>query len=297
MTLERLLHTSRGTYRAPWRLATFAAAAAVGLVLANSFAYPLLQLAGTLLGERLSLEATLLCVALLLAHGVALRWLDGGEWGAVGLDGRAWRPRALATGTLVGTLGIGVPILLLVGVGWLSLVRAPDASSLVLALRLAAFLAPAALWEELAFRGYVLRVLADTWGDRAAVLVSALAFGLIHLANPGADLRSTLLVSLAGIWLGIVRVATGSLPAAWLAHWAWNWTMAGLWHAPVSGVGFGMADWQLADTGPDWATGGTWGPEGGAFAALGMIGGSLWFLARPAARPARAPDDTKPGLP
>jgi hypothetical protein len=196
----------------------------------------------------------------------------------------SWRPSALVTGTLSGTLAIGVPILLLVGLGWLALRAAPDGSSLSLALRLLAFLAPAALWEELAFRGYPLTVLSDALGPRIAVLATSVVFGLIHLTNPNVDWRSIGLVILAGVWLGIVRVATGSLWAAWLAHLAWNWTMAGLWHAPVSGVTLDIVDWRLDDAGPDWATGGAWGPEGGAFAALGMLGASLWFRARPARR-------------
>lgn len=292
MTLERLLRTPRGTYRAPWRLLVFVVAAVVGFLLAQSLVYPALRVVGMLLGVHLSLQETLLAIALWIATAAGVRWLDDGEWRAVGMDGAAWRPRLLAEGTLVGAFGIGVPILLLIGVGWLALRAAPGGSSLALAGQLALFLAPAALWEELAFRGYPLRVLSDAWGDRAAVLATALVFGMIHLTNPGADLRSTLLVTLAGVWLGVVRLATGSLWAAWLAHWAWNWTMAGLFHAAVSGIGMQVTDWRLADAGPDWATGGAWGPEGGAFAALGMIGGTLWFTARPRRR---APDETSNG--
>jgi membrane protease YdiL (CAAX protease family) len=292
VSLARVLRTPAGAWRAPWRLATFALAATVGLLLAQSLFYPVASAIGSALGLRLSLFETLLCIALAIAHVAALRWLDDRPWREVGMGEGSWRPRALITGTLSGLLGIGVPILLLVGVGWLALGAAPEGSSLALGARLLLFLAPAALWEELAFRGYPLTVLADTFGARAAVAVTSLVFGLIHLTNPGADWRSTTLVTLAGVWLGVVRLGTGSLWAAWLAHLAWNWTMAGLWHAPVSGVGMGVVDWRLLDAGPDWATGGTWGPEGGLFAALGMIGGTLWFGAGPrASRDAAVPDD------
>lgn len=295
MTLERLLRTEAGGYRAPWRLAVFVVAAVVGLLVAQWIVYPIVGGLASAVGLRLSLFESLLCVALALAHLAALRWMDDRPWRDVGMGEGSWRPRALVAGTLTGLLGIGVPILLLVGVGWLALGSAPEGSSLALALRLLAFLAPAALWEELAFRGYPLTVLVQAIGARAAVLATSLVFGLIHLSNPGADWRSTTLVTLAGVWLGVVRLATGSLWAAWLAHLAWNWTMAGLWHAPVSGVGLGtVVDFRLLDAGPDWATGGAWGPEGGVFAALGMIGGTLWFAARPRPSGDRtpAPDDT-----
>jgi uncharacterized protein len=276
-----LLRTASGRWRSPWRLLVFVVALVVGLIVAQSLFAPLVLGVASAVGLRLSLESTVLCVALALAHLAALRWFDGRPWRDAGMGGGSWRPGALVTGTLTGALGIGIPILLLVGIGWLALRSAPDGSSMALALRLLAFLAPAALWEELAFRGYPLTVLADAVGARIAVVATSMVFGLIHLANPGADWRAVGLVTLAGIWLGVVRLATGSLWAAWLAHLAWNWTMAGLWHAPVSGVTLGIVDWRLDDAGPDWATGGKWGPEGGAFAALGMLCATSWFAARP----------------
>ena len=292
MSLRWLLRTADGHWRAPWRLLVFVVAAIVGLVLAQALFAPVVLGLARAVGLRLTLESTILCVGLALAHIAALRWFDGRPWRDVGMGEGSWRPGALLTGTLSGALGIGIPILLLVGVGWLALRAAPDGSSLALALRLLAFLAPAALWEELAFRGYALTTLADAVGAPAAVLATSVVFGLIHLSNPGADWRAVALVTLAGVWLGVVRLATGSLWAAWLAHLAWNWTMAGVWHASVSGIRLENVDWQLADAGPDWATGGAWGPEGGAFAAAGMLCATLWFAARGRTTAPPARDDT-----
>jgi hypothetical protein len=73
---------------------------------------------------------------------------------------------------------------------------------------------------------------------------------------------------------------TRSLYAAWMAHFAWNWTMAVLLHIPVSGLETETPDYRTVDAGPDWATGGPWGPEGGAAAALGMVGGIGYLLTR-----------------
>ena len=47
--------------------------------------------------------------------------------------------------------------------------------------------------------------------------------------------------------------------------------LAGVLHSAVSGVPFATPDYRLVDAGPDWATGGVWGPEGGVPAALGLV--------------------------
>jgi uncharacterized protein len=76
---------------------------------------------------------------------------------------------------------------------------------------------------------------------------------------------------LAGVFLAAVLLATRSLYAAWMAHFAWNWVMAVPLHANVSGLTLAQPDYQVVDAGPDWATGGAWGPEGGAIAAAAII--------------------------
>jgi hypothetical protein len=65
-----------------------------------------------------------------------------------------------------------------------------------------------------------------------------------------------------------------------MAHFGWNWTMAVLLHIPVSGLETETPDYRTVDAGPDWVTGGPWGPEGGSAAALGMIAGLGYLAAR-----------------
>jgi hypothetical protein len=110
--------------------------------------------------------------------------------------------------------------------------------------------------------------------------VTSVAFGLLHLGNPGADAQSVIAVIIAGVFLGGILVATGSLYAAWMAHFAWNWVMAALLHTAVSGLPLAAPDYRIVDAGPDWATGGQWGPEGGAGAVVGMLVGLLYLYAR-----------------
>jgi hypothetical protein len=103
------------------------------------------------------------------------------------------------------------------------------------------------------------------------MLLTGLVFGVLHGKNPGANAQSVAVVTLAGVFLAVLLLATGSLYAATLAHAGWNWVMAVPLHTPVSGLPLPAPDYRIVDAGPDWATGGSWGPEAGVPAALAMI--------------------------
>jgi hypothetical protein len=94
---------------------------------------------------------------------------------------------------------------------------------------------------------------------------------MLHLLNPDPTLLSTTMVALAGVFLATVRLMTGSLWAAGIAHLAWNLAQAVVLHAPVSGLPMPTPGYRLVDHGPAWLTGGEWGPEGGIAAAGGML--------------------------
>ncbi len=247
--------------------------------------YPPLLAVARLVTVRPSLEYWLLLTGVALATWAALVGVERRPWRDLGLGREALRPRALALGTAVGALAIAAPSALLLAVGQLRVVDRPDGSSLGAGLALLASLAPAALWEELLFRGYPFQVLREGMGAPAALALTSAVFGAIHLQNPNASIASAAVVALAGIFLGAVLLATGSLWAAFLAHLAWNWTLAGGLHAAVSGLPMTAPDFAVVDAGADWLTGGAWGPEGGAGAVAGMLGALtfLWWRARRAA--------------
>ena len=280
MRARDLAYDDDGILRAPWRILVFLVATLVALVVVHNVGYPIV--AGTawfVARVRLALESWLYLAALLLAHAAAFR-IAGGSWELVGVSARAARPALLGEWFVLGGLAVGIPAALLAAVGWLRLAPAPEGSSLVAALRLLVVLAPAALWEELLFRGYPFAVLRRAWGEGGALVATSLAFGLLHLQNSGANLQAVGQVVFAGIWLGGVRLATGSLLAAFTAHLGWNWAMAAVLHTPVSGLGFVVPDYQLVDAGPDWATGGAWGPEAGLGATLGMTAALTYLIVR-----------------
>ncbi|HEU4628150.1 MAG TPA: type II CAAX endopeptidase family protein, partial [Gemmatimonadaceae bacterium] len=269
-----------GALRTPWRLAVFVAAVAVSLVVVNAVVVPLVAgVAWFAAGQRLELAWWAFLAAVLLAHVVSFRFA-GGDWTAVRLGRAAARPRAVLTGVAIGVVAIGVPALLLLAVGWLRAQPAAPGSSLAAGARLLVALAPAALGEELLVRGYAFAALRHGAGDGWAVALTSVAFGLLHLQNEGANLQAVGQVVFAGVWLCGVLLATESLYAAWAAHLGWNWVMAAVLHAPVSGLTFAVPDFRVIDAGPDWATGGAWGPEGGLGATLGMALTLTFLFAR-----------------
>lgn len=242
--------------------------------------------AGTIIGVRrlgtvstLLFQVSLQLLAAVVATAIMLRSVDVRPWSDVGMDRPAARPRILAEGWLLGGLAIGVACGVLLLAGWLQIVPGPEGSSISAALSLTIFLIVAALGEELIARGYLLTTLRDGLGERTAVGVTSLLFGAAHLRNAGVTVESFLVVTLAGVFLGAVRVAFRSVYASSAAHVAWNWVLAVAFHASVSGIRFDAPDYRTVDHGPDWLTGGIWGPEGGFAAALGMLA-ALAYLYR-----------------
>jgi membrane protease YdiL (CAAX protease family) len=284
MNAHSVFFTTAGNVRAPWRLLFFAVAFVGCGLFAAVLVSPIVGSAFNALGLRSETFASIVeVVAAIAATALALRWLEHKPWSDVGLDLAAAMPMKLGTGFAIGAVAIAAPILLLIAIGWLDRVPATTLDWGYPIIRMTVLLLPAAFAEELITRGYVLTALREALGWPWAVAITSVGFGLLHLQNAGSDARSVTLVALAGVFLAMVRIATGSLYAAWMAHFAWNWVMAAVFHAPVSGFAFDAPLYRYVDSGPDWATGGAWGPEGGVPAGLAMITGTgllLWQFRR-----------------
>ena len=200
-----------------------------------------------------------------------LRRVDKLPWSEVGLDRAAASPPVLLKGAALGGLTIGAASALLLATHMLSIYPTIPGSWWGEAGRSTMILLPAGFFEELFMRGYVFALLRRAAGWKTALIITSIVFGLLHVANPGADPESILAVIVAGFFLGAVFLATRSLYAAGAAHFAWNWVMAGGLHIAVSGVPSHDPDYRVVDSGPDWLTGGPWGPEGGLAAVAAMF--------------------------
>jgi CAAX protease family protein len=149
-------------------------------------------------------------------------------------------------------------------------------------------LLPYAAVEEICFRGYVLPAVARSWGKAGGVLVSSLAFALIHsfqgefwrhpLALPG--------IFLAGVYLASAYLITGNLWLAIFLHAGWNLMEGPIFGLPVSGLEPPASVLRTEPVGPEIWTGGTFGPEASLLLCLVTLIhiAALWAL-RPFLQP------------
>ncbi|MBZ0121738.1 MAG: CPBP family intramembrane metalloprotease [Sandaracinaceae bacterium] len=161
----------------------------------------------------------------------------------------------------------------------------PDQVYVVVALY--AFVA-VAVNEELVSRGYHLTNLAEglsfRWVSReravlAAAILSSLVFGLAHATNPHASITSTGNIVLAGLMLATGYLVTGELAIPLGLHLGWNF-FQNLFGMPVSGQDrfFFGALLVRVEHGPEWLTGGAFGPEAGMTGTLACVLGTLLVL-------------------
>jgi len=262
------------------RILLFVLLVALCAIAADALLSPILVWVVGRTGQRLRVDMFVELAAALSATAVMVRAIDKRPWSDVGLSRRDASPRAFIGGWLIGTAAIALTCGALALVGLLRFVPAAGQGWIGAALRITVVLVPSALAEELLCRGYLLTVVRERVGVRWAVVLTSVMFGMLHLANPGATAESVALVTLAGIFLAAVRVVLDSLYAAWMAHLAWNWVMAVLVHAAVSGVRFESPQYQAVTGSPAWVSGGPWGPEGGVMAGLGMVTGLAYLYTR-----------------
>jgi len=223
------------------------------------------------LGSQEILFQWISLASVVIATWIMLRRVDKLPWSTVGLDRAAASPLLIANGLAFGALTIGVTCLVLLGAGLMRIDQTVPGSWWGEAWRSTLVFLPAAFFEELFIRGYVFAVLRRAGGWKMALIVTSVVFGLLHAWNPNPDAESILAVIVAGFFLGAIFLATRSLYAAGAAHFAWNWVMSGALHIAVSGVPSRDPDYRVVETGPDWVTGGPWGPEGGIAAVVAMF--------------------------
>jgi membrane protease YdiL (CAAX protease family) len=272
LSLRSIFYTHDGGVRAGWRILLFFG---LFLVFSETFGTLAIYVRPENYAAVKIEEYLFLVLAAWLAHYIMLRWVDHKSWSYVGLGREQLTSRLLAIGLALGGLCILVPSGGLLLAHDLTVVTGLQGRHgwLVLAGGGVLFFLPQSLGEEMLSRGYLFAALRDGVGEIGALAATSIGFGLAHMRNPGATAQSVSVVILAGLFLAAILVITRSLYAAWMAHFAWNWSMAELLHASVSGIRFPYAGYRVDDSGPDWLTGGAWGPEGGVAAVVGMTVG------------------------
>jgi membrane protease YdiL (CAAX protease family) len=220
-------------------------------------------------------------------------WWEGRPFHTIGL--RTANPlREWARGFALGLLMLAASVGISAAPGWMDLRRvggAPGDGPLTvlgwMALALLYFLVQGPSEEVLA-RGYLLPVLGKRGGLWVGIVVSSLVFALMHGANPSIGPVPLLNLFLVGIFFCFYALKEAGLWGVFGWHSAWNWAQGAVFGLEVSGMGTFSAHplFDFNEAGPDWMTGGLFGPEGGAAVTIVLLAGIavlLWrFWRKPA---------------
>lgn len=270
----------QGRVRGPWVALAFTVVAFGVDLLLNV----LLAIGGLWTAPDLDSPLVILSTLPTLVAGVAatvLCWIAFRE--ATGLtDPHALR--RFGEGFLVGGLALVACCVVpaMIGATSLRLTSRPLAAVAVSGLLQLCTLAPAGLGEEMLLRGLGLQALRRGFGDVAAVAISSLAFGALHLFNPGATWVAALLVALVGAWFGALMIRTGSVWLPMGVHVAWNFFEGFVFGQPVSGNLPGTSLFVAgAAERPGFWSGGAFGPEAAGWTAFVLVAGLALTLALP----------------
>jgi uncharacterized protein len=206
---------------------TFVVAAVVLLIATG----PLTGMAAATLGMARVEVWTFAAVfsALMLAATVAALWLEGATLSVLGLAPSRQRVGELVTGFTIGAaLFVSLALVRASSVGAVWTFAGVDASMSALAGLAVALLL--LLPEELVFRGYAFRRLSDALGAGLAIGISALLFGLYHVAGSGmwgvGAMFQFAMPALGGLVLGWAAVRSGGLALPMGLHLGGNWVQA-----------------------------------------------------------------------
>jgi membrane protease YdiL (CAAX protease family) len=143
--------------------------------------------------------------------------------------------------------------------------------------------------EELLCRGYFMVSLARKKTLPVAVVVSSLAFSLLHLMNPGVLEQPLAIVNifLFGAVAGIYMLKRGNIWGAAAAHSLWNFAQGNIFGSQVSGAAtlpsvFESSQASLTEIPwANWINGGIFGLEGGLCVTVVMVAATVIVLLLP----------------
>jgi membrane protease YdiL (CAAX protease family) len=133
--------------------------------------------------------------------------------------------------------------------------------------------------EEVVTRGWVLPVLGARYRPWVGVAVSTLMFASMHSFNAHLSFLALVNLALFGLFAALYALREGSLWGVSAIHSVWNWVQGNFFGFEVSGnIAGGGTLLNLNGTGPDWMTGGQFGPEGGLAVTAVLLLGILVIL-------------------
>lgn len=168
--------------------------------------------------------------------------------------------KSIIIGMLIGAVLQGLTILVIVLYGGFEIVSFNPISNMITPFVIAFSVA---IFEEILIRGIIFRIIEEKLGSYISLLISAIIFGALHLANPNSTIISALCVGMeAGILLGVSYIYSRNLWFPIAIHFAWNFVQSGIFGAITSGYEKSSSLLTTKITGIPIITGGEFGPEG-----------------------------------
>ncbi|HEY3887181.1 MAG TPA: type II CAAX endopeptidase family protein [Caulobacteraceae bacterium] len=106
----------------------------------------------------------------------------------------------------------------------------------------------AGVCEEMGFRGYIQRPIEKRHGATVAIAISSVLFMLLHLNKDWSIFAMTPIVLGAGVLLGVMARAAGSLVFNMLGHWIMDIGLFAFWWTQIGGT---FAQRPIFETGLD----------------------------------------------
>ena len=132
--------------------------------------------------------------------------------------------------------------------------------------------------EEIVFRGWLLPTLGVSIKPWIAILLSSLLFALLHGANDNITLFAMVNLILFGVFISLFALREGSIWGVCAWHAIWNWLQGNFYGLEVSGRKESISLLNLQETGPDWVSGGKFGPEGGFIVTIILLLGIVILI-------------------
>lgn len=199
--------------------------------------------------------------------------IDKKSFKSIGLDFSKLYPDAVV-GAFLGIFLVSAGALLIFylrGIEWIDIV--PNMRELFTT---AVVLLMVAFYEEIVFRGYVLRNMMKSFNKWLALFISALLFTLVHASNPGVPWTGLLNTFLGGMLIGITYINTRSLWLPVCFHFTWNFIQGPVIGFHVSGISF-TSLFILETKGNSLVSGGEYGFEGSLVSSFFLLAAfSIW---------------------
>jgi len=283
--IRSVIYNEEPRLRAGWRL--FGSFILLGIFFV-AFSTPMAFLSLDFLYSPagLALGAWVALAAITLAIYLSRHWFDRRSLTSLGVNWNAQGRRDLWVGIVIAAVMMTAIFLVEWAFGWISIEnfgwQVQPLSQVLLDLLVFGLLYIAVGWyEELLMRGYLLRNIAEGLNVFWGVFISSMIFAIGHKDNQNASWIAVMWLVAAGIFFCYGFLSTRAL---WLPiglHIGWNFFEGSIFGFPVSGLDtVGLI--RQTPIGPEWLTGGAFGPEAGLILIVGLALGVtlIWLYTR-----------------